>query len=927
LNNLSPQAKALWGKKSVENGQELWLPLVQHLLDTKNVINWLFYNWLSAGERETMYQDLSEVELKRLVPFLGMIHDFGKATPAFQSKSSRQHDQFLDQHIMKKLFHAGFSSLPSAKLPHKNRSPHALAGEALLENMGLNIYIGAIIGGHHGIPQSEAPVENMESNEYPENYFESADDTSKQKQWKQIQTEILNFCLKESGYTDLKSIPQVHKPTAVILEGLLIMADWLASSEYIDNKEKMPLFPLLPINVELDQIDSQHRFQTAINTWSIYNGSLTLKDISDVEQHYKKRWGFYPRPIQIAMSKDIAKVNNPGIIIIEAPMGIGKTEIALTAVEQVAVKDKENGLFMGLPTQATTNAMFTRVNNWLKQVVKNQKINVSIGLLHGKAKLNEEFTGLPFASNIDDEAATQGAVILNDWFVGKKAILTRFAVGTIDNLLLMGLRQRHLFLRHLAFSGKVVVIDELHAYDSYVGSYLIKTIEWLGAYHVPVIALSATLPISKRNKLIEAYVRGKYGTKKVIDNPNDWRNKRSYPLLTILDGKSIRQYDDFSFNDKDKKVVGITRINSNACEVIELILQSVHNGGIAGIIVNTIKRAQELAKLLPSDVPKIVIHSAFLATDRQKIERKLESFLGKNGTRPDRLIVIGTQVLEQSLDIDFDVLFTDIAPMDLLFQRIGRLHRHNIQRPRSLKNAHTYVMWANTWRNYGKANEMIYSKYLLMKTDYYLPNKLKLPDDISELVQDVYDECTDCEINEIQAAKDEFDINYKNEQHKAKIYQITTPRINRLDSIHGWLDFPSSEESEEQRFMKSATATVRDIKQTIEVVVVKKQFNDFFLLNGRHVEKRFAKEISEQTLQLPRSITFNLQASLKKLRQDTLQNFPEWIDNIWLRNSLVLILDEENQAIWNVQGVKKSFLIKYSTEFGLEVGETDGRRE
>ena len=149
--------------------------------------------------------------------------------------------------------------------------------------------------------------------------------------------------------------------------------------------------------------------------------------------------------------------------------------------------------------------MFSRVNSWLENISKEKQENFSIDLLHGKAKFNEEYRNLPQASEIMDEEESDGAVTVNSWFSGKKSILTKFTVGTIDNLLLMGLKQKHLFLRHFGFADKVVILDEVHAYDTYMSSYFFKALEWLGAYKVPVVILSATLPVEKREKIVRSY--------------------------------------------------------------------------------------------------------------------------------------------------------------------------------------------------------------------------------------------------------------------------------------------------------------------------------------------------------------------------------------------------------------------------------------
>lgn len=161
------------------------------------------------------------------------------------------------------------------------------------------------------------------------------------------------------------------------------------------------------------------------------------------------------------------------------------------------------------------------------------------------------------------------------------------------------------------------------------------------------------------------------------------------------------------------------------------------------------------------------MHSGFLATDRSKHEKELQCLIGKNAKRPRKLIVIGTQVLEQSLDIDFDILFTDIAPIDLILQRAGRLHRHEIHRPKGLEKRQLYVM-KPTGDDYGDANEAIYEKYYLQKTEHFLTSEILLPDDISRLVQLVYDEATDGEIPNLTEAKDKLMFDFKREKVKAK---------------------------------------------------------------------------------------------------------------------------------------------------------------
>lgn len=903
---LSNETLSLWAKKENRNGQELWLPLIVHLIDTEKVINWLYHHWFNDAQRRLLQSSMDETDIEKLVKFLGFFHDFGKATPAFQTKPSYSHDTELDEQLIEQLLRSGFQGLNDFRPASRSKSPHALAGEALLENAGLNESIGAIIGGHHGKPASYAPdrFPNDQIVQFTSNYFQSDQNSNLQKNWKKSQQELINYGLSLVGYTTLNEIPIVTQPQAVLLTGLLIMADWFASSEFLNNEIDKPLFPLIYLNQTFNDLNMEKRFERAINTWNI-TGHWHAKPIYDVDNHYEKRWSFKPRVVQHLISEKIKEIVDPGIIIVEAGMGIGKTEIAMTAVEQLSSIVGTTGLFMGLPTQATTNAMFSRIDNWVTDLAKEQAENLPIKLMHGKAQFNSKYCQLPNAENIN----SHNAVVVNSWFSGKKSILSDFVIGTIDQLLLMGLKQKHLFLRHLGLSGKVVIIDEVHSYDVYSSSYLKKALQWLGAYHVPVIALSATLTMDKRTELVKAYAKGKYGRRWSSD-PNEWQCNQAYPLLTYLDGNQVKQFDHFP-KVKEPTIIKVTRLKCNDTEIIDKVLTSISDGGIAGIVVNTVKRAQQLFKLVPKGIPCFLLHSSFLAPDREKLEEKLQKCIGKHAKRPRKMIVIGTQVLEQSLDIDFDVLFTDIAPIDLILQRIGRLQRHKIKRPKSLTAPQVYIMGIDALGDYGDANEAIYEKYWLMKTDYFLPDKIILPNDISKLVQKVYDPNTDSGIPQIKEARHQKDVAIKKEKRKARAFQINAPDLQ--ETIHGWLD----RDQEINLSEASAEAAVRDIKESIEVILVKHTTSGDFLINGNPLEEAKAAEIAQQLIRLPNAITPNIDTAIEKLEQITTRYYSGWQESPWLRGMIALPLDNHLQATFN------GWRISYSPELGLTYEKDD----
>ncbi|EHE85281.1 CRISPR-associated helicase/endonuclease Cas3 domain protein [Latilactobacillus curvatus CRL 705] len=447
---------------------------------------------------------------------------------------------------------------------------------------------------------------------------------------------------------------------------------------------------------------------------------------------------------------------------------------------------------------------------------------------------------------------------------------------------------------------------------------------WLGAYHVPVIILSATLPVEKRNQLVKAYLKGKYGLnyQNRLIVKDGWKTTQAYPLLTILDGPELKQLTKFDQKNQKSTHLHVQRLNVNDEELVQAVTDKIKQGGVAGIIVNTVKRAQVLAKAFQQnqtmgDTPLMVLHSAFLAPERSKQEEKLQRLIGKDGHRPHKMIVIGTQVLEQSLDIDFDVLYTDIAPIDLILQRAGRLHRHDIQRPETLNIPELFVMGIQAPYEYGDANEAIYEKYLLMKTDYFLQDTVTLPNDISKLVQEVYDPKTDDLIPEIGESRIKLDKDQAQEKQRSNVFQIAAPKFRLKSTIHGWLDYDFRNLNKDEQ---SANAAVRDIQETVEVILIQCTAKGQYLVDGRSLRDVSDREISEQVIRLPMAITPNAAVITKvinDLENKTAEYFDKWQESPWLSGALVLPLDD------NLSATLGNWRLMYSEDLGLNYTKED----
>lgn len=907
----------LWGKKKEEDGQYYWLPLEQHLLDTSNIMIQLWNHWLSEGQRKFVLESISESDeeaIVNLVSFIGFTHDLGKATPCFALKPSRNNQSAdLDKLLIENLTRSGFTELENWSIESTSKSPHALAGQVLLNSYGVREDIASIIGGHHGKPVDDKLEIMKQLEAYTANYYQYEHSEKCTENWQQVQRKLFEWALEEAGYRNVDDLPVIEKPAQVILQGLLIMADWIAS-----NEEYFPLFP-----IDKDEEESQEeRLKYAWERWT-KTYPWVSEGVGDIEMQYRKRFQFSPREIQRAFSEAINKTQKPGIIILEAPMGIGKTEAALLGVEQLAEKGKCSGMFFGLPTQATSDGIFQRIEEWIEKIASETGDNKSIQLVHGKAQFNEVFNNLKNAENI---YADEGSVVINEWFTGRKtAILDDFVVGTVDQLLLAGLKQKHLALRHLGLSKKVIVIDEVHAYDAYMGEFLYRVVEWLGAYKIPIIVLSATLPASRRTKLVESYCWGmKVKKRNIKADYSDWKETEAYPLITYTDSDRVSQLRDFHI--EDTKEVKVEMLEED--DLVPVLQRELSNGGIAGIIVNTVRRAQDLARKLEGVFGQnniSVLHSGFLAPHRREKEVRLLKEIGRHAKRPKLRIVIGSQVLEQSLDIDFDILFIDIAPIDLLFQRIGRLHRHmETKRPEKLKNPVVYVMGIQGMAEFEEGTRKIYGDYLLIRTKLVLPEKLMLPEDISRLVQKVYKENSEEEIDIIQSirekyeeAKAENESRIEAKKNNANVFRLERPYDSKGNSLIGWLKDKIQSDVEE-----AGLAAVRDGSDSIEVILVKRKENELYLLDditniSSELTPALAKKISQQTIRLPHLFYYKTDKVIGELEEHNNAELFHWQSEPWLKGSLGIVLDEENNA--SLVGYR----IHYDKQYGLMYGKEE----
>ena len=862
--------------KSGNNGSHL--PLWMHLEDTASVTEYLCTHRIPDSVINACA--LEREEFKRVAVFLAMVHDIGKCTPLFASRITVRipNRQAL-------LLGEGVEIPLSFNYP--SESPHARAGEAILLSRNIPCGICSVVGTHHGKPRETTENITEQLTVYKTNYY-----AKQQELWDDLHEKILQNALTRSGYIDVTELPKLSNCAQMLLCGLLIQADWIASNE--------TYFPLLSAEENGDAAFYPTRTDFAFSALALPD-CLEIQDaMLKPEDLFAERFGFLPNSMQKYATKISRSMPSGGLMIIEAQMGTGKTEAALAASEVMAAASGCSGVFFGLPTQATTNGIFPRLIDWAERLSRNSRHTVR--LVHGMAELNEDYRRFFRGSSSTDDDGDSG-LIAHEWFCGKKqALLADYVVGTVDTALMTALSQKHVMLRHLGLCSKVVIIDEVHAYDAYMSRFLDRMLRWLGAYHVPVILLSATLPEKKKKEMLVAYT----GYKK-LKRPET----AGYPLITWTQGDNV--YAESVENTAVSREINVNRLDETA--VTDDIKEKLREGGCVGIIVNTVKRAQLLAESLRDVFPRkrvFLYHAQFISEDRISREKELMRMIGKYSTAEvrDNVIVVGTQVLEQSLDIDFDYLISDLCPIDLLLQRMGRLHRHNRARPATMKNACCSVLCVD------EAYKSIYDEWLLHQTAKQLPETIRLPADIPGLVESVYSTIPDDENDKTWQS---FQGKIKKEENKAGVWLLKEPRASKYEfrnSLVGMMDYPIENE-------QHAEASVRDGLPSVDVLVMRMLDNEHIgfmpwicelsLRRDAMPSESEAKKIAMQRLRLPIALCCGKQRDhiISTLEKENAEAFPLWQETPWLNGELVLILDE------NGERELCGYYIRYEKEIGL----------
>lgn len=866
----TPDWRQLWAKTEPNRVNQSsdacrYHPLLCHMLDVAAVAGLIWDHCLGPHLRERIERSLNS-DARAQLTFWSGAHDLGKAIPGFQKRQpkiakcsgfsfsdndqSRPHG-FVSSHLLLK-------KLPGAKVP------------------------AMIIGGHHGVfPRSSD--------------LEMGVDTLGNNVWSSAREELLEECARIVQFNP--KVLTITDPAIVpILAGFISVVDWIGS-----NQDFFRCVTELGSELSLDPTkywkETQEQAKKALEQLG-WIPAVTFAAEAEFSRVFS---GIAPNDLQSAAIKLAEQQTSPYLMIVEAPMGQGKTEAALFAADRAMCKGFARGMYVAMPTQATGNAMFKRVlDDYLKNRGHQGKLNVQ--LVHGDALLAQmaqepkegeltEFT----PNSIGDE----GDVEAQSWFTARKRpLLAPFGVGTIDQSLLSVLQTKHWFVRLFGLSDKVVIFDEVHAYDAYMSTILERLLRWLAEVGCTVILLSATLPSARRKALIKAY------------SGRDDVEEKSYPRITRVGPRlyPARQADSppvcAEITKGGPTSVDVHCRSTDLQALASILDRHLEHGGCAAVICNTVNRSIEVYNHLRNNLKNtecLLFHARTLQMWRREREAEVLRRFGKgakeadgtysNQDRPKRAVLVATQVIEQSLDLDFDLMVSEIAPVDLLLQRMGRLHRHHRRRPPGLESPQFIVLCdARTSgpppESFGKSIEFVYDRYMLLRTWLALRQRqnITLPDEIEALVEEVYGEsnatCDEEWNNALSSAKERMEHARRESEKKAGKLLVCGPKApdDLIEAFNTQLA-----DDEDPEVHKTVRAATREGDPSIAVVM---------LPSDKKISS--VPDLSEVRELLDRSAKLSHRGLFPLLLE--MKSPTEWANNAHLRHARLLRLDEHDRT-------------------------------
>ena len=860
-----------WGKAKPDYLlEQKWHPLVYHCLDVAAVaaswwdassvvrrISFASFNW----------PDTKEKQLRAWVLLFTALHDLGKFDVRFQLKApdalaaayqplGKQDHELSLKEITE--FDHGWAGIAWAKQEYTQWVSDDDAECEIWEKW--NPWLAAVTG-HHGDFYTPAMA----------GLKLDTDDAliERDRHAREAFANLLAQLFLAPAGLCLKDLPPPCSGSAQCwLAGFCAVCDWVGSNTDVF-KYQAPA----PATALADYFDaSVKKIQAGdvLHNFGLLAKAMNYKGVSALLKKEES-----PRGVQVQVD---SLPTVPGLTLIEAPTGSGKTEAALAYAWRLLEQGSADSIVFALPTQATANSMLTRIEEFAVKIFG----DANVVLAHGKRGFNEAFQRLvDSGQRTTAQGKTEASVQCAAWLANsrKRVFLGQIGICTVDQVLLSVLPVRHKFVRGFGLNKSVLIVDEVHAYDAYMHGLLGEVLRRQKATGGSAILLSATLPAGVRAKLLEAWEssgvdeapypalwHATQGAAACITVPDEHRPERREVMTECL--KLPRAFP----ND----------------EVIARIIAAAESGARLAVVMNLVDDAQRLARILRSKtaIDVDVFHARFRLIDRQKKEKAVKNNYGREAPRNGGRILVATQVVEQSLDLDFDWMVTQICPVDLLFQRLGRLHRHQREhRPTGFESPRCTVLSVEG-EDYGLHKCIYGNTRVLWRTEQLLAgtDRIVFPEAYRNWIEQVYhrDDWAE-EPENISLDYDKFSAMQRTREADALRLTTMTAKAFRDEDAR-------------------VTGLTRDGEMSLTILPIQP--------DGRLLDGRVLSELNERD----RAETLNLHAAPapasweKRLKDCRLDNEGD------LAGYRQLEMSADGQGCWSAMGGK----FCYSEDFGLE---------
>ena len=856
-----------WGKADEKYvGATSWHPLAYHCLDVAAVaVAW----WeASPTMQRTFLASFNYPEpqhLRAWVTFFAALHDLGKFDVRFQLKAPDAlaaawrplgtRDHGLSKKDIAEFDH-GWAGMAWANQEYQQWGKLDDADREIWEQW--QPWLAAVTGHHGDFYAPNMPGLILDTDEAIIDHDHNARS--------EFVTMLSCLFLEPVGLSLHDSPPACSLSAQSWLAGFCAVCDWIGSNTEVFAYQG-------PDAALADYFDARIRVireNNVLHHFGLLGKPTAYKCVSALLKATES-----PRGIQVEVDNIPA---TSGLTLIEAPTGSGKTEAALAYAWRLLDQGIADSIVFALPTQATANAMLTRVEAFAVQLFG----SANIVLAHGKRNFNEAFQRLALSGQRPTaQGKTEATAQCAAWLASsrKRVFLGQIGVCTVDQVLLSVLPVRHKFVRGFGLNKAVLIVDEVHAYDAYMHGLLGEVLRRQKVTGGSAILLSATLPAGVRAKLL-----GAWGASGVNEAP--------YPALWhATEGMAacITVPDDQRPAHREVATECLKLPDAFPDDaVIGRIIAAAESGALVAVVTNLVDDAQRLARLLrgKTTLQVDVFHARYRFMDRLHKEKAVLDNYGRNAPRNEGRILVATQVVEQSLDLDFDWMLTQICPVDLLFQRLGRLHRHQREhRPQKFESPYCTILSVEA-DDYG-LHKLIYGNTrVLWRTEQLLTGQTKIifPEAYRDWIEQVYQR--DDWADEPEAIACEYDAySAIQRSREADALRLTTMTVSTF-------------RDEDSR----VTGLTRDGEMSLTVLPI--------LPDGRLLDGQVLSALNERDL--AETLNFHAipaPASWKgRLSDCCLENEGN------LAGYRQLEMTADGQGAWSAMGGK----FRYSDDFGLE---------